>query len=130
MSDIDFSQLEKFSKNWQEGTKQFDDFLRKFLTEMANRLLAKVKPRTPVDTGALRAAWQIGEIRGSGRNIEIEILNFMDYASFVELGHRTIAGTWVEGRFMLTISIDEIYREMPARFQQQFRVWLTERGMA
>lgn len=130
MSDIDFSQLEKFARNWQEGTKQFDDFLRRFLTEMANRLLAKVKPRTPVDTGALREAWQIGEIRGSGRNIEIEILNFMDYASFVELGHRTVAGTWVEGRFMLTISLDEIYREMPARLHSQLKEWFQQRGMA
>lgn len=33
-----------------------------------------------VDTGAMLNAWQIGEIRGSGINIEIEILNPMDYA--------------------------------------------------
>lgn len=126
--EFDFSQFEKFAENWQKMDDNFDEFLKKFLLEMANRLLAKVKPRTPVDTGAMRAMWQIGEIRASGRDLEVEILNGMEYASFVEYGARNVNGTWRDGRFMLTISIDEVQKALPARFDKAFRAFLQGAG--
>lgn len=38
----------------------------------------------------------------------------MNYASYVEYGHRTKNHKgWVEGRFMATISMQEIERQLP-----------------
>lgn len=124
----DFSEFEKFAKSWQKTYDDFDDFLRKFLLEMALRAIAKIRPRTPVDTGALRNMWVVGEIKVAGNNFEIEISNGMDYASFVEYGHRTTGGSWVDGRFMMTISIDEVNAQMPVRFHKAFREYLESKG--
>lgn len=44
----------------------------------------------------------------------IEIINPVKYAPYVEYGHRTRGGEgWVEGRFMLTISSQEIQNNAP-----------------
>lgn len=46
--------------------------------------------------------------------LEIEIVNPVKYASYVEYGHRTANHKgWVQGRFMLTISEQEIQNIAP-----------------
>lgn len=152
--EADFSELEKFFKNWQDAYKDFDEFLKKFLLEMALRAIAKIKPKTPVDTGALRNMWGIGSqeivLRAAtestveidperstiasidviGNNFEVVIWNGMDYASFVEFGARNVDGSWRDGYFMMTISISEVERAMPARFDKAFKSYLQAKGAA
>lgn len=60
------------------------------------------------------------KINHSGNNLVIEIVNPVEYASYVEYGHRQTPGRyvpaigkklkqgWVQGKFMLTISEQEI----------------------
>lgn len=49
-----------------------------------------------------------------GNSYVIEIINPVDYASYVEFGHRTRGGDgWVDGKFMLTISEEEINASAP-----------------
>lgn len=49
-----------------------------------------------------------------GDMIVIEIVNPVEYASYVEYGHRTRNHTgWVPGRFMMTISVQEIQNIAP-----------------
>lgn len=104
--------------------QNFDAFVEECIRELAARLLAKTIARTPVDTGDLRRGWTIGAIQRVGDNFLVEIINPVEYAMYVEFGHRTRNHTgWVEGRFMLTISEAELEREMPAilnRKLQQF----------
>lgn len=126
--DADFAQLEKFMQSWTDAYKDFDKFLEDFLVEMAFRALAKIKPKTPVDTGALREMWTIGKFSKVGSNFEIEILNGMDYASFIEFGSRTVSGYWRDGRFMMTLGIDEVQRQIPARFNREFEAYLKRKG--
>lgn len=129
----DFREL----KNYTIATKFFADdfnyFLRNFLAEMANRVIAKTKPRTPVDTGALRGAWQLGNISGVGENLEIEIMNPMEYATYIEYGHRIVRNGieigWYEGRFMLKISIDEVRAQMPSKYRNAFYKFCKEKGI-
>lgn len=128
--------LEKISQNSSDDT--FIYFLRGFMVEMANRVIAKTKPRTPVGTpestgipnyvgGTLRRNWQLGKIIAEGKRISVEILNPTEYATEVEYGHRIMGGAghsievgWKDGRFMLTISVNEIRNQIPARFAQQW----------
>lgn len=126
--------LEKISQDSNNDSLPY--FLRGFIAEMAERVIAKTKPRTPKDTGALRSAWQLGSITRKGQNFEIEILNPMEYASEVEFGHRIMGGEghtkekgWKDGRFMLTISITEIKKQMPLRFAQQWSQFCKKWGL-
>jgi len=126
--EADFSQLERFFQNFNDAYKDFDEFLKKFLLEQALRVLAKTKPRTPVDTGALRASWQVGEVRVVGNDLEVEIINSQEYASFNEYGARNVDGSWRDGRFMLTISMDEVRAQMPLRFDKALKAYLQSKG--
>lgn len=130
---VDFSELEKLEKEMKITAQEFDNFLRNFLIQMVLRVIAKTKPRTPVDTGALRAGWDIGELKGSGKEISVEIFNPMEYATDIEYGHRIVRGGievgYYNGRFMLKTSIDEIDKEMPIRYQAQFRRFCARRGL-
>lgn len=52
----------------------------------------------------------------------IEISNPVEYASYVEYGHRTANHTgWVPGHFMMTISVEEIQRDAPAILERKIK---------
>lgn len=157
MSDFDYKQFENYCKKFEKATKEFDTFLKSFLLQMAQRVIARCKRNTPVDTGAMRASWgigtqklalksaidafgkekisldvdnsQIADITVIGNELEVVIWNGMEYSSFVEYGHSTPSGTWVDGMFILTIAVDEIQKQIPARFEKEFRNFLKNRGI-
>ena len=136
---IDDKDFQRFTEKF--GEMNFNQFLKDFLLEQAERLIAKVKPRTPVDTGDLRRHWDISNIYGSGKDIYVEIINNMEYATEVEYGHRgkyvpALGVTlftdrfWTEGRFMLKISTEEVRRQMPLRYEQSFAKFCNEMGIS
>ena len=118
-----------------------DLFIDACAKELAARLLAKVIKRTPVGDypntsgkkgGTLRRGWTGGKnssavayadsltIHHFGDAYVIEIINPVEYASYVEFGHRTANHKgWVNGRFMLTISEQEIQQAAPAIIEKK-----------
>lgn len=113
--DFEFDGLRDMRQRLERMGASYPRFVEDCIKELAGRLLAKTVARTPVDTGHLRRSWQIGDIHITGTGAEVEVINTADYAMYVEYGHRTRSHTgWVEGRFMLTISIEELERELPA----------------
>jgi hypothetical protein len=142
---FDYGQLVAFEKNIENAQKEFEDFLKKFLLEMAYRVIRDTKQRTPVDTGALRSMWAVaggdrlasnpefsGNLTGTatiedvvvnGNDLEVYLVNGMNYASYVEYGT-----TKFDGRYMLTISLYDIERQMPLRFDKQFADFLQKHG--
>lgn len=118
--EFDFRELEQFATNLKAMRKRMPAFMDGCIKELANRLLAKVVPRTPVDKGELRRGWTLGPIHYEGNSVSIEVINPVDYSLYVEHGHRTANGLgWVEGRFMLTISEQELERELPGIIQRR-----------
>lgn len=75
---------------------------------VAELALNGVKKRTPVKTGALRRNWTGGDMSYSGTSITITISNGIEYAPYIEDGHRTRGGGWVPGHFMLQDTMNEI----------------------
>ncbi|MBP1582173.1 MAG: HK97 gp10 family phage protein [Oscillospiraceae bacterium] len=62
-----------------------------------------------------------------GNDFVIEIINPVEYASYVEYGHRTRDHKgWVKGRFMLTISENEIRHSAPAILERKLEQYLKE----
>lgn len=125
-----------------------EEFMEACAKELAARLLAKVIKRTPVGQypsgsgkvgGALRRGWTAGknqnaisyaqslQIQHVGDVYKIVITNPVDYASYVEFGHRTRNHKgWVEGKFMLTISEQEIQTIAPRVLENKIKKLLGE----
>jgi hypothetical protein len=147
---VDFGDLEKFRDKLSQhfSRSQVDLFIEACAKELAARLLAKVIKRTPVGQypkgtgkkgGTLRRGWTGGKSQGGatyanslkvnrfGDAFVIEIINPVEYASYVEFGHRTRGGNgWVEGKFMLTISEQEVKRDAPRVLENKLKKKLEE----
>lgn len=113
-----------------EKLQEPEEFMKDCAKELAARLLRMVVQRTPADTGTLRRAWTAGtssegyansvQVNHSGNVYEIAITNPMEYASYVEYGHRTPNHKgWVPGKFMMKISEEELERIAPAILEQR-----------
>ena len=139
---FNFQDFEKIKNNLEKlNQEQVDLFIDACAKELAARLLAKVIKRTPVGDypnssgkkgGTLRRGWTGGKnssavayadsltIHHFGDAYVIEIINPVEYASYVEFGHRTANHKgWVNGRFMLTISEQKIQQAAPAIIEKK-----------
>lgn len=134
---FDFSEFEKFTKNFKSMQRQFDEWLYSFLMKEGLKFIREVKRRTPVDTGDLRQHWKISHIEHIAGGVKVWFINTMYYATFVEYGHAkpyksgAAPGSkdWVEGYFMMTISLDNIQRSLPRRFDAQFMQFIRQTGV-
>lgn len=155
---LDFEEFETFLENSKKAAKAYDNFLRKFMTEMGMRALAQAKAltqsRSPLLTQGMKEKWETTSPRRKGNEIYVYLINSADYASFVEDGHmqyaRWVPGEWIgnefhyikgaktgmmlttkyiEGQHMAQISINKIENEMPARYDRAFKQFLKEMGV-
>lgn len=105
--------------------------------ELAARLLRKVKKRTPVGQypsgsgrtgGTLRRGWTVDtDVKVIGDTYEITVFNPVEYAPYVEFGHRTANHKgWVQGRFMLTRSEVELDAQAPGILERKLTKMITE----
>lgn len=61
----------------------------------------------------------------TGNTYRIEIVNPVEYASYVEFGHRTVDHKkWVQGKFMLTLSEEHIQKIAPNLLAQRLKTFL------
>ncbi len=130
---VNFSQFKDFQKKLQ---KLNSDDINKLCTdltkEIAARLLRRVRYRTKPGEykdgrkgGTLRRGWTVGEIKHTGNTYEIEIINPVEYAMYVEYGHRKRNHKgWVPGRFMLTLSEKEIENIAPKLIEKRLQEYL------
>lgn len=127
---LDFGEFEKLAKTFNQALDErvIERFTRDFLMEMAMRSLREVKKRTPVDSGELRRNWKVGNVERQGGSLVVEIYNNTEHASFVEYGHRTGKDLtkWVEGRFMMTVSMKEIERDLPRYLEKRMKNLLND----
>lgn len=150
----DFRQLKRLQEKLNRlQVNDIDKFCEECAKELAARLLAKVIKRTPVgqypgtgkNGGTLRRGWTAAteaEAQGKGRTnvksyaeslqitktgnvYQIEIINPVNYASYLEFGHRTRnhAG-WVNGIFMLTISEQELESQSSQILERKLQKYL------
>lgn len=66
-------------------------------------------------------------VKKFGPYYEIDIINPVEYAMYVEFGHRTRDHQgWVPGRFMMTISADEVEKLAPKLIEKKLLKLLKE----
>ena len=105
--------LDNFIRTLNNASNNFDEEATKRLNNISQRLIRKVKLKTPVDSGTLRRSWQPKKVS----NLERLIFNNVKYAPYVEYGHRTRGGkSFVDGVYMLEKSVKEIEQELDKEF--------------
>ena len=147
MGKFDPQALKDFQQKLEKlNPGEVDAFLEDCTKELAARLLRMVIKRTPVGQypkesgkkgGTLRRGWTGNQrqaagsyvdnltIRHEGNNYIIEIVNPVEYASYVEYGHRTRDHKgWVDGRFMMTISENDLKTIAPKVLENKLKKFL------
>lgn len=88
--------------------------MTEFQDEFAEEFITRVRNRTPVDTGRLRAGWDIGN---SGKTVVV--VNDVEYASYVEDGTEHMRGA-----HMLKVTLaekqaigDKVTRKLRAKYK-------------
>lgn len=120
-------------------TKTVNGRKRKFRTKEGEILDKYWKGYTG---GTLRRGWTIGAItrktNGYQVGYQVEIINPVEYASYVEFGHRQTPGryvpqigkklkrAWSPGKFMMTFTEQEVKSMAPGLIQKRFEKFLRE----
>lgn len=114
---VDDDEFQAWAKEVQTkaaNPTQLKTELQQSLKRVGVQAQRRVSNSTPVDTGNLRRGWNIDGPFISGAVISLQLYNGVEYAGFIENGHRTRGGGgWVPGRFMLRDSIEAISGELP-----------------
>lgn len=132
---VDFSEIRKAAETLSQANTAL--LLENITNELGARLLAKAIKRTPVDKGTLRRGWDasIGaKAVNTGGGYTVTITNNVEYASYVEFGHRQTPGryvpaigkSWVSGQFFLTKAELELEKELPKIIEKKLEAWIKE----
>ena len=119
---FEFSEMKLMKQSLIELNKASHTIHLKVAKRIAQLAIRKVKKMSPVDTGDLRNNWKFHIVK-KGDTYTILIYNQLEYASFVENGHcivrfgKTVG--WVEGKFMLKLTKDEMDRIAPNMWKKE-----------
>ena len=99
--------IDNFIKNIDNIQNNFQGDLQKLVEKHGGILLRNTKMKTPVDTGQLRRSWELEK-----GDLYVKLYNNVEYAQFVEFGHRTRGGkSYVEGVYMLKTSFEKTKKD-------------------
>lgn len=88
--------------------------------------------------GTLKRNWRAGTVHREGGTWVVEVSNATLYASYVEYGHRQEPGrfvpaigkrlkkSWVPGKFMMTISAQEVQNGMEAKIERALTKYMEQ----
>lgn len=136
---FDYKEYEQWVKRLGIAKEELDDWLKKFITTQGYRVVETAQLRQNeytytnskgeqkiglIDTGNMIRSWKIGEVQTDGNNVYVEVFNPVEYASYIEYGQRSFRGA-----FILTVSINEVQKQLPARFNKEWLQWLKSKGV-
>ena len=138
-SGFDYKEFLEWSKSIGMVEKEFRKWLENFLLTAGYEAMQKARKRQQtyeyvnskgehkiglIDTGTMLKMWYVSKITWKGNSLYVEIGNNAEYSSFIEFGQRSFQGTYI-----LKISTDDIQRELPARFNKAWLLFLKEKGV-
>lgn len=108
MGNFKIKGLEELQKNIQK-LQNPDDFVESCAKELAQRLYRELIQNTPYITHKLQRGWTIGSVQKCTGGYMVEIVNPVEYASYVEYGHRTANHKgWVKGLFFVENALGNV----------------------
>lgn len=158
-SEFDYSEFVKFVNNMGVATEDFDDWLKSFLLQQAQRCVALCKERQravgAVDTGAMINSWSIGKeqiaLKQTGgksksgkaavikdiENSSVEDISIIGDVLSVTIYNPMEYASFIEygqrsytGKYILTISINKIQKALPSRFDKAFSAFIKEHSLS
>ncbi|WP_171015045.1 HK97 gp10 family phage protein [Culicoidibacter larvae] len=108
----DFSELTDHIEKLKLKADQIDRARELFLDHIVMLYIRRIKKRTNVDTGMLRKMWMAEKAQTVFNETYASVFNNMEYALFVNNGHRALDGSWVEGFFFVERTDDEMRQYM------------------
>lgn len=120
---FEFSEFIKLREQVVEFRKSSGQAHDRAARKIAQLFIRKVKKLTPVgETGDLRNNWKY-HVAKKGQDYIILIYNQIEYASFVEDGHRIVVQGvtigWVEGRFMMQMTESQMEKIAPVMWEKE-----------
>lgn len=111
---------------YESGSGKTGGTLRRGWTSKSHREAELATTFNATNTSA-KAYVNSLSISKNGDTYQIEIINPVEYAHYVEFGHRTRNHQgWVPGRFMLTISEKELESQAPKVLERKLMQYLGE----
>lgn len=117
---FEYESIKDFEKRIQTISESLrNSFFAEALANLGHEAQGEATQRTPRRTGHLAGSWGINKTTKNGDTWMLDIINPVEYAIYVEEGHRQEVGRFVpvlgkrlkapfvEGRHMLRDSIDE-----------------------
>ena len=109
--------IDNFLKDINNIQGNFRGDLQKLVEKHGGILLRNTKMKSPVDTGQLRRSWELEK-----GDLYVKLYNNVEYAQFVEFGHRTRGGkSYVEGVYMLKTSFEKTEKEFNRDLEKLFK---------
>lgn len=105
-----------FQLKMKKLQNDYPEFNKTIIQKIGSRVLATVKRKTPVKTGHLRKNWSLTKPQVDKNGASIEVYNPVKYGPYVELGHKTKGGKFIQGKLMLKSSL--------ALMQERIKLWL------
>ena len=145
MGNFNMTDLLKLRDSLSKLVGKEQDIAEGACKECARQLLNRTIKRTPVslnkNKGQLRRGWTTTKPERTGTGVTIEMINNVNYAPYVEYGHRQQPGrfvpaigkrlkkSWVPGQFMMTRSAEEVEKIMPQICEKHITKALKEAGL-
>ena len=115
--------IDNFLKGINNIQSNFHSDLQKLIEKHGGILLRNTKMKTPVGQyndgrtgGTLRRSWQLEK-----GDLYVKLYNNVEYAQFVEFGHRTRGGkSYVEGVYMLKTSFEKTKKDFENDLEKLF----------
>ncbi|MDO4772990.1 MAG: HK97 gp10 family phage protein [Bacillota bacterium] len=121
--------LDSLEKTLGEMINKYPQEFEKLVIQVAYELQGMVKIKTPRKTGRLRDAWRVGKVKRKDGGLYVEVYNNVEYAEFVNYGHRTGKTGFKEGVYMLEISMEKLQERMPPFLKTWIENFIRENGL-
>ncbi len=101
----------------------------RLVIQIAYEMQGRCKEKTPVKTSRLRDGWRVGKLKRKEGGLYVEVYNNIEYAEFVNYGHRVGKSGYKEGVYMLEISMKEMERRLTPYLKAWLNKFIKENGL-
>lgn len=131
---VDIKGLDDSLKKLKDLPQIFDEELSKAMNDEGLDWRDDVRANTPVDSGDLRRSWIFAGVEKSGFIFEMDLSNNLEYADYVEYGHRQEPGrfvpaigkrlkaNYVSGYYMLRDGTNRLEESLPKSLEEAIAI--------
>ena len=131
---VDIKGLDDSLKKLKDLPRVFDEELSKAMNDEGLDWRDDVRANTPVDSGDLRRSWIFAGVEKSGFIFEMDLSNNLEYAEYVEYGHRQETGrfvpaigkrlkaNYVSGYYMLRDGTNKLEESLPKSLEEAIAI--------